>query len=103
MTIEKTVQHCWKPMEEYQLKDENLIDWIEGYANDRIEIMKKMKPNQYMVISSQGDIKKFNTIIELLKEKGLDVGKGNCEYGYKMPLPQNGDEYRQLIIFRRQL
>jgi hypothetical protein len=41
MTIEKTVQHCWKPMEEYQLKDENLIDWIEEYANDRIEIMKK--------------------------------------------------------------
>ena len=97
--IEKQVEHCWKPMEEYQLKNKNLIDWIDGYAN--IEIMRKMQPNQYIVITGKGDIRKLNSIIENLREKGLDVGKGNCEYGYKMPLPTKKEEPRKLIVFRR--
>ena len=36
-----------------------------------------------------------------LKENGLDIGKGDATFGYKMPLPEKGDARRDLVIFRR--
>lgn len=102
-TIERQVEHCWKPMEEYKISGKDSFDWIEGSVNERIEIIRKMKPNQYISIVSRGNIRIFNRIIENIKDEGLDIGKGNCEYGYRMPLPINGDTNRKLIIFRRQL
>lgn len=101
-TIEKQTEHHWKPMEEYKIEYEGLMDWIEGNVNDRIEIIRHMQPNQYINICSKGSIKKFNSIIEYFRENGLDIGKGNCEYGYKMPLPKEKNSTdRELIIFRR--
>jgi hypothetical protein len=36
-----------------------------------------------------------------LREYGLDIGKRNSQYGYKMPLPEKGIKQREIIIFRR--
>jgi hypothetical protein len=43
----------------------------------------------------------FDKYINDLKSLGLDIGKGECEYGYKMPLPEKGESRRELIIFKR--
>jgi hypothetical protein len=102
-TVEKTVQHCWKPMEKFQIDDVmDVEDLMVGSPEEKINILRKLKPNQYVSISF---IREYTKPLELylqkLKENGLDIGRGDCEYGYRMPLPQNGN--RQLIIFRRHL
>lgn len=39
--------------------------------------------------------------IDSLSEYGLDIGKGDLAFGYKMPTPEKKAKYRDLIIFRR--
>ncbi|MFA4953597.1 MAG: hypothetical protein WC584_05215 [Candidatus Pacearchaeota archaeon] len=97
MEIENIVEHHWKPMEEFRLEGEDFLDWIE---EDKIEILKKLKPNQYIRFGKI-NIKAFNLVLDKFREEGLDIGKGNCEYGYRMPIKQNRSEERELIIFRR--
>jgi hypothetical protein len=105
--LEATVQHQWKPMEEYHLDDANdIVMEIEGVISER-EVLEKMKPNQYRKFD--GSLKQLQKRIENLKEEGLDIGKGNCMYGYKFPLPERKvklecrevEPRRELIIFRR--
>jgi len=111
-TVEKTVQHCWKPMKEFQVSGEDFIDSIEGDTKDIVEIMKKMQPNQFYVACTMNaaingtdlmNPSRFHKYIESLREKGLDIGDGNHEYGYSMPIPKKKDITRELIIFRRHL
>jgi len=101
-TIENQVEHHWKPMEEYKLNEEEIMDFIDKSVDYRIKIIKKMKPNTYLVYDNSilSNIKRFDSEIESLKENGLDIGKGNSQYGYRMPIPKKG-EGKKLIIFRR--
>ncbi|MBI2652132.1 hypothetical protein HYX00_01590 [Candidatus Woesearchaeota archaeon] len=39
--------------------------------------------------------------LDSLKEAGLDIGRGDVTFGYKMPLPPRKALERDLIIFRR--
>ena len=39
--------------------------------------------------------------IRLLMAEGLDIGKGDAEFGYKMPVPEKDAYSRELQIFRR--
>lgn len=98
-TTVKPIHHHWKPMEEYCPGDANDIAMeIEGVVSGR-EALEKMKPNQYRKFD--GSLKQLQRRIENLKEEGLDIGKGNCMYGYRLPLPKRLTDKRELIIFRR--
>ncbi len=97
-TVETITQHQWPLMEEYKLEksdEEILLDIREGSL---IDIIKKLNFNQYIVLNSNGTVEKYNSIIENLRKKGLNIGKGNCEYGWKMPII---NKKRELRIFRR--
>jgi len=39
--------------------------------------------------------------VGLLRQEGLDIGKGNSQFGYRMPLPEKDAGNRYLQIFRR--
>jgi len=118
---QKEVRHCWEPMKEYQLNADEVNEIIfffkegvrENEINGIVAIIKKLPVNQYINITNplnkfllikKDEIKKYgsfeylNLIIENLKKEGLDIGKGNCKYGYKMPII---DKKTQLRIFRR--
>ena len=43
----------------------------------------------------------MNKYIESLRAEGLDIGRGECAFGYQMPLPKREEIRRDLIIFRR--
>jgi len=47
------------------------------------------------------DTSAFQNGIELLRGAGLDIGKGDAEYGYRMPIPEKDANTRELIVFRR--
>lgn len=75
------------------LEDEEILGWIER---------KITKPGQYFRKNFVGKNASLlmEKYIQRLRAEGLDIGKGETLYGYKMPLTQNKNE-RDLIIFRR--
>lgn len=111
-TLEKKAneekKHFWKGLTEYQLDDsEDFLNSTEGGIGGAIIILKKMNPNQYFIASTIPakirNVNTFDNYVNKLKSLGLDIGKGNCEYGYKMPLPEKEKSKRELIIFRRKI
>ena len=95
--VEKTVRHHWQPMEEYRPNVIEQFDLMEEEQN-KADIIRKLKSNQYIILAENGDVNKFNLIINQLKQEGLDIEKGNHEYGWKMPLI---GKRRELRIFKR--
>ena len=83
------------------------LDWIDGKSEDRIEVLRKLKVSQGTVVASNREkhfcnfLNRSNFEIKLYQNAGLDLGKGDAEFGYRMPLPKPGENYRELIIFRR--
>lgn len=41
------------------------------------------------------------SFITSLQENGLDIGRGDAQFGFRMPLPEKGATFRKLQIFRR--
>ena len=84
-------------------------DWMEGKRDDKIRVLRKLKVSQgTIVINSRynlnrkiDDVKFLNSQIRQYQNNGLDLGKGDAEFGHRMPLPEPGENYRELIIFRR--
>jgi hypothetical protein len=97
--------HVWEGLTQYHLDEKDIFNLVEGGIEGTIEILKKMKPNQYHVAKTMPseiiNTNTFDDYLNNLKSLGLDIGKGNCEYGYKMPLPEKGEDNRKLIIFKR--
>ena len=88
------------------LVEEIVWDWMEADLSERAEIVKKLKPGQYIPFmnlpADENNTSKFNQVINYLKEKcEVDIGKGNVEFGYKMPLTKKEETFRELRIFRR--
>ena len=95
----ENVIHQWKPMQEYQTdeEDEQILPDIED--GSLIGILKKIPKNQYFVLGSRGySVEIYMKMIEKLKKHGLEIGKGDCEYGWKMPILNH---QRELRVFRR--
>lgn len=108
---------AFKPLREYQPKDPaELVDFLEASAfpKDLAEFVLKLEPgekitNNFLYFGGQNikDTRKMQRFIEALREVGVDIGRGESPYGFKMPLPNpKAPDYqpgtRQLIIFRRQ-
>ena len=88
------------------LDEEDML--LEGDRSDDPRILSgileaKMKPGQFYpvrFVSVHGP-EIMENYIRRLQENGLRIGRGDAEFGYKMPLPEKDSAYRQLVIFRR--
>ena len=91
------------------MKKRNLSDDIvetSGASPSEItRLLEKFSVNEFWEKSfSHRNIRDTTPIlnyIEFLKDNGLDIGRGNCQFGYKMPLPEKDKSQRYLQIFRR--
>ncbi len=98
-------------MKESLRHSENTLDQINQSTKDfeigdsQIELLKRLQINEYTVVASlfpsSDDTSLFQEYLSRLKQLGIDVGKGDTKYGFKMPLPNKEDTDRKLIIFRR--
>jgi hypothetical protein len=98
MTIEGCV------MEKQKFTDIEVASWVMGDISDKIEVMKKMQPNRYVIFALVNNIESVNSELKNLKERGLDIGEGKCKYGYeivKLEIPTK-ERSRQLIVYRRE-
>lgn len=91
-------EHIWAEPKEYPVSDEE--------RKDLPNTLRKLQPNYYIISmtlpAKQTNTQPFLNYIEELKEKyELGIGKGDTEYGFRMPLAEKGERERNLIIFRR--
>jgi hypothetical protein len=97
--------HCWEGLSEYKFNQDDLLNSSEFGIEGTYNIAQNLKVNQYFIAKIVSPklfgSNYFDKYLNELKSLGLDIGKGECEYGYKMPLPEKGEEKRKLIIFRR--
>lgn len=103
---EREKERVWNDLKEYKpgLEDSLIIDESED-IRDKADILKKINSGEYLAIatldSSTTDTRPFQEAINQLREAGFDIGKGDAQYGFKMPIPYKNDIRRKLIIFRR--
>lgn len=92
-----------KGLQKHQLTHEEVSDLLMGETEDLIPILEKFSPGEYYnhSFSAKESTAAMQDYLDQLREHGLDIGKGNAEFGYKMPLPKEGAPRRDLIIFRR--
>jgi len=99
--------HAWTPMREHTLtaeeEDEILLSDREPQAYARV--LPHLKPGEYLEVAkipaTQRNVSYLQNFMDALRREGIDVGRGTAPYGFKMPLPEEGKEFRDLIIFRR--
>ena len=95
-----------------ELCEEDFFEhWLEGELIDKIEVLQKLKVGQGIIladsrenlipIKGRNNAQYLESKLREYQRAGLDVGKGDCEFGYRMPLPNCEDNNRELIIFRR--
>ena len=91
---------------QYEPSFEDAETFINGSMQERAQLLKEnMQPQDFYKISyptNQGATR-MQAYVDGLQRAGLDVGKGDAEFGYRMPLPEKGQTMRDLIIFRRRL
>jgi hypothetical protein len=97
--------HCWEGLSEYKLNQDDFINSVELGIEGIYNLAQNLKANQYFIARIVSPklfaANYFDKCLNELKSLGLDIGKGDSEYGYKMPLPEKREDERKLIIFRR--
>ncbi len=92
-------------LREYVCRNPNeLTDLLEGSAEEVIRILERFNRGEFYKKSYLAETKTPARMVEyisLLSRAGLDIGKGDSDFGYRMPLPEKKDTHRDLIIFRR--
>jgi hypothetical protein len=85
--------------------DEIFLDTFGERIKLMAERLPSLKPGDFVEEVYQGrnnpeeEMKKY---VDSLADAGIDIGKGEKpEFGYRMPMPERGEKYRKLIIFRR--
>lgn len=99
-------KRIWYELKEYKPDKSILYNKLTSNSlEDKLDIIQNHLPvNEYILLKT---IESENTsilqnYIEELRELGLDIGKGNCQYGYKMPhIKDKGLIKTELHIFKR--
>ena len=87
--------HKFTPQEEVYLTDPD-------FAREAVGLFQKFGPEEsYEIGFSTSRSQYMQAYVDRLAKAGLDIGKGDSAFGYRMPLPEKGDTSRSLIIFRR--
>jgi hypothetical protein len=97
-------EHIWEELIEY-IDPPERFDPNEKILERDMRIIRSLKREEYFetrrLPAKEENIASFMGYIDLLKEFDLDIGRGESEYGFKMPLAEKRKNYRPLIIFRR--
>ena|SRR3989338_4248922 len=90
-------------MRPYKPSPQDELEMMDGSARDVAGVISKMQVDEYWSKSflASEPVQKMERYVDALKNADLDIGHGDAEFGYKMPLPNKESGWRQLIIFRR--
>ena len=104
-------EHAWPQQVEHKLtKDEEEILASGDYNKVAYTtVLLRLNPREYLSIrmeyqserNERLNIQGLQDYVHDLSGLGLNISKGDAEYGFRMPLPKNEQGSRELIIFRR--
>lgn len=84
---------------------EKIIEAFESTPKETVELLERFSIGEYweraFYYKNLIDATIILRYIQRLKQEGLDIGRGNAEFGYKLPIPEKGASARYLQIFRR--
>ena len=92
-------------MKPRSLSDDFFIDQ-ESTPPEIVDLLQRFGVGEcweksFSVRENPNDISHMMKLIDALKEAGLDIGGGQSQFGYKMPIPTKDQFTRVLQIFRR--
>jgi hypothetical protein len=92
-------------MKKRELSDD-IIEATESTLAETVELLDKFNVGEYWeksfyMLNNPQDTTTMMKYVKMLRQEGLDVGRGESQFGYKMPLPEKGTNTRYLQIFRR--
>ena len=92
-------------MKRRELSDD-IIEATDSTLSETVELLGRFNVGEYWekpfhVPNNPQDTTAIMRYIGRLKQEGLDIGKGDSQFGYKMPLPQKDTSTRYIQIFRR--
>ncbi len=105
-------EHAWSQQVEHRLTSEEgeILQFGDRSVDSYAEVLRRLNTGEYLPIRfSLGDMRVrdirdtryLQAYVQALNRNGLNVGRGDAEYGFKMPTPENEDNRRELVIFRR--
>lgn len=68
------------------------------------EIVRSLEVGQEVLIYSthiSHPTSRLEQYLQSLRNEGLDIGRGEAKYGFKMPIPDKKARGRDLFVFRR--
>ncbi len=90
------------------IEEQLILEDSEGYGSlkEIVGVLQHLKPGEEYIKKvhdpDSAPVRQMEAVVANLRKAGLDIGKGDMAFGFKMPLPKKGNEYsRELIIFRR--
>ncbi|MBS3139008.1 hypothetical protein J4207_04860 [Candidatus Woesearchaeota archaeon] len=92
-------------MKRRELSD-NVIEATEATPAETVGLLGRFNVGEYWekafwVPDSPQNTTAMMKYRDRLKDEGLDIGKGDAQFGYKMPIPEGATSTRFLHIFRR--
>jgi len=83
---------------------EELLRWGQAVPINLVRFLKVdvTQPGQSHELLFNGRYEEpMRRFVVSLREEGLDIGKKDSKYGYRMPLPKRDHDFRVLEIYRR--
>jgi hypothetical protein len=76
---------------------------LHGSGEERAKLLSTLEKGECYErgFPVQDGLVPMHMYVDHLIEGGLEIGKGDAEFGYQMPKPGGRDSIRKLIIFRR--
>lgn len=93
-------------MKKRELSDD-IIEATESTPSEAVELLGRFEAGEYwerpfrVRHNNAQDTTAMMRFVNRLKEAGLEIGKGDAQFGYKMPIPDKNTNIRYLQIFRR--
>jgi len=98
-----------QPLKEHQLTSDELMISAQGSAEEVAGMIKnvlapgELYKKQFLIGPDKDRMGTtvIRNYLEKLRSAGLEIGNGGSVFGYRMPLPEKSDYFRDLVIFRR--
>ena len=95
-------------MKKRELSDDivDIMDHTGFTLSEVIKLLDRFNIGEYcetffQVLNDSGNTTEMIRYVNQLKEEGLDIGRGDAKFGYRMPIPEKRETKRYLQIFRR--
>ncbi len=87
-----------------KIGNDTLAAFLEGKLPEQVSTLKHLNTGEYIdraFIINERTEEEMRDYVAGLRENGLDIGDGNCEFGYRLSEVTRRSKSRSVAVFRR--